>query len=311
MCKVNEDVSEFISELYADGYKYREIVKVLHESLGIDVSEDTVRFHAVRKDKPKYSTVEKLLQQGITKKLIISDLHIPYNLDTIFDIVSLHADEIDEIIFNGDIIDCEEISTFTSVGSHSLMYEMTAVHGVLKKIDSLTPGVKKTLILGNHEKRWERYLAKQNTSFNGLHSTNILREIVEGFTDHNFEFGTETKYIPLENYTIVNDWYTKINDIICCHPISFSKIKGRVATMAVDYFIQNGDEFNAIVVAHTHKQAVVKQYDKISIEQGCLCQTMKYSKDGKLNYTPQDCGYVLATFVDGNFDMNQSRVYML
>lgn len=311
MSKVNEEISEVISNLYANGYKYREIARAILQNYGIDVSEDTIRFHAVRRDKPKYSTVEKLQQEGISKKLILSDLHIPYHLEEIFDIVEKHADEIDEIIFNGDIIDCEEISTFTSVGSHPLMYEMKEVYSTLKKIDSMTPDIKKILVLGNHEKRWERYLAKQNTSFNGLHSTNILREIVEGFTDHNYEFGTETKYAPLENYIIENDWYTQINDLICCHPLSFSKVKGRVATMAVDYFIQDGADFNAIIVAHTHKQAVVKQYDKISVEQGCLCQPMKYSRQGKLNFTPQDRGYVLATFVDGKFDMNSSRLYML
>lgn len=311
MSKVNDEIAEVISSLYANGYKYREIVKTLWENFRIDVSEDTVRFHAVRKDKPKYSTIEKLQQEGISKKLILSDLHIPYHLDSVFDIVERHASEIDEIIFNGDIVDCEEISVFTTIGAHSLMYEMKAAHGVLRKIDAMTPGVKKTLVLGNHEKRWERYLAKQNTSFNGLHSTNILREIVEGFTDHDYEHGTETTYVPLTNYNIVNDWYVKVNDTICCHPLSFSKIKGRIATMAVDYFIQDGHDFNAIIVGHTHKQAIVKQYDKISIEQGCVCQPMKYSKEGKLNFTPQDCGYVLATFVDGKFDMNKSRLYMI
>lgn len=311
MSKVNDEIAELISDLYDDGYKYREIVKLISSNFGIDVSEDTVRFHAVRKGKPKYTTLEKLSQEGISKKLILSDLHIPFHLDEVFEIVERHADEIDEIIFNGDVMDCEEISSFLSVGPHSLIYEMKSAYSVLKKIDDMTPSVKKTLIVGNHEKRWERYLAKQKTSFNELHSTNILREVIEGFTEHNYEFGTETKYVPLENYTVVNDWYTQVNDLICCHPLSFSKIKGRVATMAVDYFIQDGLDFNAIIVAHTHKQAVVKQYDKISVEQGCLCQPMKYSKEGKLNFTPQDCGYVLATFVDGKFDMNQSRLYML
>lgn len=311
MSKVNDEIAELISDLYDNGYKYREIVKLISTNFGIDVSEDTVRFHAVRKSKPKYTTLEKLSQEGVSKKLILSDLHIPFHLDEVFEIVGKHADEVDEIILNGDIMDCEEISSFLSVGPHSLIYEMKSAYSVLKKIDDMTPAVKKTLIVGNHEKRWERYLAKQKTSFNELHSTNILREIVEGFTEHNYEFGTETKYVPLENYTVVNDWYTQVNDVICCHPLSFSKIKGRVATMAVDYFIQAGMDFNAIIVAHTHKQAVVKQYDKISIEQGCLCQPMKYSKEGKLNFTPQDCGYVLATFVDGEFDVNQSRLYML
>lgn len=308
---VNEEITQLISSMYSMGYKYKEIVRAIYDEFGVCMSEDAVRFHAVRKNKPKYSTVEKLQQDGISKKLILSDLHIPYHMDEIYMIVGKHADEIDEIIFNGDIVDCEEISSFLSAGAHSLMFEMTKAHAVLRAIDRMTPGVKKTLVLGNHEKRWERYLAKQNTSFNFLHSTNILREIVEGFTDHDYESGTETVYTPLENYRVINDWYVKVNDIICCHPLTYSKIKGRVATMAVDFFIQAGEEFNAIIVGHTHKQAYVKQYDKISIEQGCLCQPMKYSQEGKLNFTPQDNGYVLATFINGQFDINKSRIYVL
>lgn len=81
--------------------------------------------------------------------------------------------------------------------------------------------------------------------------------------------------------------------------------------MSVDYFIQQGEEFNTIVIAHTHKQSFVRHYGKLAYEQGCLCLPMPYSDSGKLNYTPQDCGYMLAVFNDGVFQPNDSRLYVL
>jgi len=38
---------------------------------------------------------------------------------------------------------------------------------------------------------------------------------------------------------------------------------------------------------------------------------MPYAKEGKLNYTPQNCGYALVVFENGKFDVNRTRVYVL
>lgn len=188
---------------------------------------------------------------------------------------------------------------------------MEATHKLFTEIDAITPNVKKTLVKGNHEARWERYLANNDTSLTPLHSSNILEEIVRGFTVYDYDMNCSKTYNPLSNYDVIDNWYYQVGDTICCHPISFSKIKARTATMSIDYFVQQGENFNAIVIAHTHKQSFVRHYGKLAYEQGCLCREMPYSKSGKLNYTPQDYGYMLATFKDGKLQPNNSRMYVL
>ena len=259
----------------------------------------------------KKTKLERLSEQGISKKLIVSDIRIPFDSGVLLAIVERHKDEIDEIIFNGDTVDCFEISCWPSIYKSPLVEEMEATHRLLSDIESMTPNIKKTLVKGNHESRWERYLANHSTSLTPLHSSNILTEIVGGFTNHDYDRSFYITYNPLPNYNVVDTWFYQVNDMICCHPLSFSKVKAKTATMAVDYFIQQGFDFNAIAIAHTHKQSFVRHYGKLAYEQGCLCQPMAYSQNGKLNYTPQDCGYMLATFKDSKFQPNQSRLYVL
>lgn len=311
MSKINDSIARDIKLLYEDGASYSDIKMIVNEVYNVLVSDDTIRYHCTRKDKPKYTGVEKLSMDGISKKLILSDLHIPFVREDILDIVEKHKDEIDEIVINGDIIDCGEISSFPDVGKYHMDDEMAMTHDLLTKIDNITPNIPKTLNFGNHEMRWRRYLANTGTVLNSFHSTNILHEICGGFTLHDHLRNIETHYKPLENFTVIDDWWFKLNDVIICHPISFSKVKGRTATMSVDYFIQQGQDFNAVIVGHTHQRQQITYYDKVAIEQGCLCLPMSYSTSGKLTYSPQGNGYFLATFVNDKLDINQSRLYYL
>jgi len=306
-----ETILKDMSILKENGFSYNDISKYIKNRYNVDYSDDMVRYYTTRKNQPKLTKLEKMKENGITKKLILSDIHIPFNLPDVIDIVGKHADEIDEIIINGDLMDCAEISVFDGLGKIDLMREMIYTHQFLNEIEMLAPNIKKTLILGNHEVRWKRYLARNKSVFNELHSDNILKEVVSGFVYHDFENNTETTYKPLVNYVVINDWWYKVNDMICCHPISYSKVKGRVCTMAIDYFEQQGEDYSSIIIAHTHKQSFIKHYGKMAYESGCLCQPMEYSKDGKLGYTPQDVGYVLATFVDNKFDANETKLFIL
>lgn len=311
MSKVNEDIVRDIKVLFEDGASYSDIKLLINSIYNVSVSDDTIRYYCVRKDKPKFTEVEKLSVDGVSKKLFISDLHIPFNRDDVLDIVNKHKDEIDEIILNGDIVDCAEISSFEGLGKPSLTEEMVEAYRILQEIDILTPNIPKKMNFGNHEMRWKRYLAKTNTVLNELHSDNILQEICGGFTIHDHRYNTETIYNPLVNYTVIDSWWQIVNDVLVCHPISFSKIKGRTATLAVDYFIQQGEKFNVVLVGHTHQRQMVNYYDKIAIEQGCLCLPMEYSTSGKLTYSPQGAGYFLGTFKNGELDINESRTYYL
>lgn len=311
MPKIIKEMEDFIQAEYKLGKSYHEINTALYHAFGIELTDDSIRYHVKRKYIPQLSPVEKLRRQNISKKLIIADLHCPHVREDIFDIIATHADEIDEIIFNGDIVDCAEISRYDHLTALPLHDEMIYTHNLLSVIDALTPNAKKTIVLGNHELRWRRYLDKTNTKLNPLHSLNIMKEIVNGFSIYDHKKNVEVKYRPLNRFTVLDSWYTQIHDLIVCHPISFSKVSGRTAWNSCEFFANKGMDFTAVVTAHTHKQAMIRYKGKHGYESGGLCKPMPYADEGNLGYTPQNDGYFLAVFRDGKLDINESRLYSL
>lgn len=292
------------------GKTYYEVSRELEKLFDIVVNPETVRTRLVRSKKPKLTKVEKLKAEGITKTLVLSDLHCPYNVDTILDIVEKHASEIDTLIIGGDIIDCYAVSSFHPLSPKPLLTEMAECHQLLKSIENLVPNVKKILIKGNHELRFEKYMASNTSELNDMHSDNILYEICRGFEYHDKQNGKVIHYEPL-NYKIVDNWFVQHNDMIVCHPLSFSRVPAKVAYNAVEYFVRNGLNFNTCLVAHTHHYGACKNLGKVTIEIGCLCKPQEYAASGKLNYTPQDVGYHLAVFKNKKYNFNESREYIL
>lgn len=309
--KLTDEQVNVGKELFNSGLTYYEISDYFRNTYGISMHPESIRYWITRKDKPKLTKVEKLEQNGVEKVLVLSDLHCPYHREDILDIVEKHKDEINMIIFNGDIVDCKPISKFVELGRGSLIDEMASTHELLKQIDDMTPTIKKVMTLGNHENRMGKYMASKANELNDLHTDNILREIVEGFKKVDHEKGQVTYYNPLENYQVVDNWFYEYNGMICCHPLSFSKIPARTAYNAVEYFVRNGFTFDACLVAHTHHIGSCKNLGKFTVETGCLCKPMDYSSSGKLTYVPQDCGYHIAVFKDGKYDVNESRNYYL
>jgi hypothetical protein len=301
----DDEQKKTIRELHGNGWTYHEIALYFGKEYNIIVSDDCIRKIIKRHGKANKK------KEKLQKVLVLSDLHIPYNRNDILDIVKKHAKEIDTIVLAGDIIDCESISVFKGLGQYDLTTEMVMAHDLLYEIQEATPGIKRIAFFGNHEVRFEKYLASTKGSISDVHSRNILNEIVDGFTVYNHIDGYKDSYGKLD-YDVIDDWYYSINDLMICHPQSFSKIQGRTAVSACEYFARNGHYFNAIFVAHTHKMAAqIPNMDKWCYEIGCLCKEMKYMSSGKLTYTPQAYGYGLAVFKDGMFDVNKSKIYAL
>lgn len=306
-----DKVIDEMQNMYDNGVSYMDIAERIREKYGVIIHTETVRYHVKRKRLSKKTEVEKLQEQGIEKILVISDLHIPHHRDDVLDIITKHKDEISKIVFNGDTIDCEEISKFVSLGKGKLISEMASCHSFLKAVDDLTPNIEKVLVLGNHENRMSKYMASNANALNNLHTGNILREITDGFKDANHEKGTVTYYDKLSNYTVLDTWYYTDKGIIYCHPLSFSKIPARTAYNAVEYFVRNNFVFDTVLVAHTHHFGICKNLGKYCVETGSLCKPQDYASSGRLNYTPQDSGYHLVVLKDGKYDVNESRNFLL
>lgn len=307
-----EDVKARILELSNQGMKDKEVSSAIFQEFGVVVSDDTVRYHARRKGK-KEENRKKMEEEGISKTLILTDLHIPFHReDTIIDIIMKHRDEIDTIIFGGDIVDCEGISSFPKEVRKPMIEEMEVAYKFLKRVDRLTPDVKKVMIWGNHEYRYVRYLQNKGNELNPFHSDNILEEIVKGFVKHDRGRNRKTVYPALsDNFVVLNKWFVQHGDMIVAHPKNFSKINLRTAVSTVDHFLARGMKFNTCGIGHTHKQGTTMRNGVWTIEFGCLCKPMEYSDTGNVSYTPQNYGYALVTQVNGVTDINQSRAYIL
>lgn len=311
MCKLTKEQIDLAKDMFEDGVTYHEICRYLEDMDGTIINPESLRYYITRKDKPKLTLRDKLAEDGIEKVLVISDLHIPYHRNDLLDIVDKHSDEISMIVFNGDIIDCKPISKYVELGRGSLIDEMAACHEILKQIDDMTPNVPKIMVLGNHEARMSKYMSSNPSELNNLHTSNVLKEIVEGFKKVDHEKGQVTYYSNLKNFQVLDTWYYVDNGCIYCHPISFSKVPARTAYNAVEYFVRNGFDFDTCLVAHTHHYGACKNLGKYTVETGSLCQPQPYASTGKLAYIPQDSGYHVAVFKDGKYDVNLSRNYLL
>ena len=261
-----------------------------------------------------YKTVRQQLDDvyGIERVLVLSDLHIPFHLDEdIINIIDEHKDQISTIVFAGDILDCFGVSSFPKDYRLPLTTELSIASKFLRKIDKRTPNVKKVLFFGNHEYRFTRYLAKQDYDISTFFDTNILQLLKTGFTYRSFD--NKKKSVPglSDNFTVLDSWYYQHHDVIFAHPSNFSSVPMKTAHNTYKYFSNNGFDFSAICIGHTHKLGSFFIWNKMVSELGCLCRTMDYTNHGNINYIHQTNGYGLYVFKDKQVLLDQSGPKLL
>lgn len=238
--------------------------------------------------------------------LVLSDLHIPFHKDKeIIDIVKEHSN-VNLIILAGDILDCFSVSSFPKEMHIPLYEELKIASSVLKKIDRLTPNTKKIVFRGNHEFRFKRYLAKFQSEFSPLVSDDILEILKNGFTYRDYKNRKRVVEPLSDNFKIIDSWYYIYRDLILAHPTNFSKIPMRTCVSTYDYFKNQGIDFNALAIGHTHKAGSLIHGGTLLCELGCLCEQMDYANNGNVNYTPQTNGYGMFVFHKGKVDIYNS-----
>lgn len=247
----------------------------------------------------------------IERVLVLSDLHIPFHKEEdIINIVKEHSN-VSTIILAGDILDCFSVSTFPKEMHIPLYEELKTASSVLKKIDKLTPNTKKIMFRGNHEFRFKRYLAKFQSEFSPLISDDILDILKNGFTYRNYLNNKRTCAPLSDNYEVIDSWYYIYKDLVLAHPTSFSKIPMRTCVSTYDYFKNQGVDFKALAIGHTHKAGTLIHGGTLLCELGCLCNQMDYANNGNVNYTPQTNGYGLFVFHKDKVDIYNSGTQFL
>jgi len=236
----------------------------------------------------------------------ISDLHGPMmRLDLVKEIIKRHSGA-EGIVLNGDIFDCDLISTFPKSKEIPFAVEYAIVFQLVKHLS--THFGKVILVDGNHDKgRFARELGKLNPTIKFLIKDSPLRSVAEGrnYSSEGKDLGT----INLPNVIYAGEdgpsWWTRVGKVIFAHRLRGYR-KGPLANAVIvaNWFINRGTQFQCLVSAHSHRVGMAPHIGgRVLIDQGALCHPMAYELDGRCAGTPIDLGYAIVDLDrHGNID---------
>lgn len=255
----------------------------------------------------RYTKVGKKVGDTNIKILSISDLHVPFeNYDVLVDALEKHSDA-DLLVVNGDFLEQYAVSKWGKSKTVLLEWEYKVAIEWMKLFSSMFEEVH--LVRGNHDDRLRKYLSDSVDPMIGfMVEDDILTKLTEGY-DFNDKGKLEQKY-HFDNVYYEGGllgWYTKIGKCLFAHPSSSSGVPMRTVISAAEAFMSN-EQFQAIVIGHSHKMGKLIYKDKVLIEQGCCCVPMDYQADGKLKYLPQSFGYAVVYMDEyGNVDFDKTN----
>lgn len=276
----------------------RDIAVLLNQESDIQKDESAWRKHyASFKKGIEYERKRNNL--GIaTRILSISDCHVPFQLS--LDKLANYKGRVDILQLNGDIGDCQGISRFPKSYRVSPMEELIETRKFIIELIEYIEPKKVVITYGNHDIRFQSYLAKNLDSdlLELMPQTSLELIFVDGFKHYNKRERTKVEYKPLVEvlddveieYT--NNWYTQIGDAIFCHPKAFSSGIMKTAEKAMLWFRNEGFNFKSLVMAHTHRSGMYSIGNTTVYEQGAFCDTKSNNySDGQL-YNSQKEGFI-------------------
>ena len=253
-----------------------------------------------------------------TTILSISDLHYPFAkpLETFKE----YAGKIDVLQLNGDILDCMQLSRFSKSYRVSPIDEI--IEGrqyIIDLIEMIRP--KRVLVNhGNHELRLGSFLCKNldNELQELMPETAFDYIFTDGFTHYSRKTKAKVKYAPLcevfddIDIEYTGTWYSQYKDILFCHPKTFASNPMKTAEKAMYFFRNEGKQFKALVMAHTHRVGDYKIGNTKIYEQGAACETgkMNYSDGMLINSQKQGFAYICLD-KDGNNMEDKTKVIAL
>lgn len=287
----------------------------IRDMLGLDITPDQLRKMAVGYD--EYN--EYITQNGFTatRVLGLSDFHVPFNLP--LETFNCFANKVDILVLNGDIEDCQGCSKYSKTYRVPIVEEMVETRNFLIDLIHLINPKEVYVVKGNHEHRMSKYLSKvvSEDMMNIMPDTPMDLIINEGFYNRDRRNKTQTWYEPLadmfedEGIEIHYDgsFSCKVGKVIFCHPITYSNGMLKTTEKAVDHFLRQDRDFEAIVMAHTHKLGSYYQGNIELYEQGCCCDLTKFDyNDGMLTLPSQNGCIYMHLDTDGSILKNKTKL---
>jgi Predicted phosphohydrolases len=295
------------------GLTWKDISDLIYVAFGKKISKDFLR-HEYYGAKKKVQLDE--LDIG-TRILSISDLHCPFNLS--ISTLNEYRNKIDILIFNGDLSDSQSISKFRKKFRKSYVDEMVETRKLIIDIIELIQPKKVIINYGNHDERIGNYLADKIDVdvLELLPQTNLDYIIDTGFYKYNHEEKTKIFYEPIKKVfddievVYTNNWFCLIGSCLFAHPKAFKNGILGTSEKAYLYFVQEGYNFDTLILAHTHQSSMSKYGKKFLFEQGCFCVEQGYIKSGGLQ-RPHSQGFMYIVLdKDDKFNYEKSKLICL
>ena len=278
----------------------KDYTELSEEAFGKAYSSDVARrmFYGAKKVIDAIEEDKEKVDEGETRILCISDMHIPFNRD--IKEFFKYKGKVDTLVLNGDIIDNYSMSSFTKMYRLSLVEELIQARELLIELIEEIKPKKVTVVTGNHEIRLGKKIAdKIGSDLLDLMPRDALAFLFDtGFNYYDRIKKCKTVYTPIDeevdceiNY--VGNFWTKEGKTIFVHPQAFRGTTLGTVGKAYDYFTAIGEDFQSIIMAHTHKLGMYVMNDKYLYEQG-TCADLKHMdyQDLKLPKSSQVNGYM-------------------
>ena len=278
----------------------KDYTELSEEAFGKAYSSDVARrmFYGAKKVIDAIEEDEERVNEDETRILCISDMHIPFNRD--IKEFFKYKGKVDTLVLNGDIIDNYSMSSFTKMYRLSLVEELIQARELLIELIEEIEPKKVTVVTGNHEIRLGKKIAdKIGSDLLDLMPRDALAFLFDtGFNYYDRIKKCKTVYTPIDeevdcevNY--VGNFWTKEGKTIFVHPQAFKGTTLGTVGKAYDYFTAIGEDFQSIIMAHTHKLGMYVMNDKYLYEQG-TCADLKHMdyQDLKLPKSSQVNGYM-------------------
>lgn len=276
--------------------------------------EDSWQFIIKNAKKYREQSVKKDLGLNTSKdKKIVSfsDLHVPFFLwEDMQKALAQHSDA-NIIVLNGDILDAYIFSTFSKSKSIAAIKEYKMAFDLVHYLSDHFENI--VMVSGNHDYRTTRAVKQAgfNKDASAVFGTDLLFKISNG--EKLDQHGQLLEKIDFSNvhYQRHDPWYTRVGKTIFCHPSGFgSKYPGATVVKLLDHFSErmHHDDFDSIVVGHTHKVYKGVVSGKLLIEQGAMAHKLPYQFQPDLRFKNAMNGYaVIYQDANGNTNFNDSQ----
>jgi len=248
--------------------------------------------------------------------LSLSDIHLPFTEPkTIKNILDLYAKELANnnsiIVLNGDILDEYSVSVFAKYKTIHLLAEYNAAIELIRMCLNYTDRV--ALTKGNHEVRLNRMASEKLPSeVMSLYNFDLLGRIANGeiINEYGEVVDIDKNLKSKVRYQYKESWYCRIGKTIFAHPSGFgSGAPGSTVKKTNDLFNQRytRDDYDSLMIGHTHNQSKQIVDGRLLIEQGALCGLLGYEGKANLKFGFTTNGYgIVYQDSNGNTNFNDS-----